>query len=85
MNVEEYIIARVNAVMHAGDAKIIKRLEGGMSNYTYVVECNGKKYTYRVPGKYAEKFVDRNDEWHYVKEVDKLNINNITTSELNNF
>ena len=62
MNVEEYIIARVNAVMHAGDAKIIKRLEGGMSNYTYVVECNGKKYTYRVPGKYAEKFVDRNDE-----------------------
>ena len=79
MNVEEYIIARVNAVMHAGDAKIIKRLEGGMSNYTYVVECNGKKYTYRVPGKYAEKFVDRNDEWHNVKEVDKLNINNITT------
>ena len=79
MNVEEYIIARVNAVMHAGDAKIIKRLEGGMSNYTYVVECNGQKYTYRVPGKYAEKFVDRNDEWHNVKEVDKLNINNITT------
>ena len=79
MNVEEYIIARVNAVMHAGDAKIIKRLEGGMSNYTYVVECNGKKYTYRVPGKYAEKFVDRNDEWYNVKEVDKLNINNITT------
>ena len=53
MFIEDYIIFRVNALLHAHDAKIVMRLEGGMSNYTYVVECQGKKYTYRVPGKFA--------------------------------
>ena len=79
MNVEEYIIARVNALLHTDSAKIVKRLEGGMSNYTYVVEGLGKKYTYRVPGKYAEKFVDRAEEWENIQEVSKLDLNNITT------
>ena len=55
------------------------RLEGGMSNYTYVVECQGKKYTYRVPGKFAEHFVDRDEEWANIQEVDRLGLNNITT------
>ena len=50
MTIEDYIVFRVNALLHAHDAKIVMRLEGGMSNYTYVVECQGKKYTYRVPG-----------------------------------
>lgn len=79
MNVEEYIVARVNAILHCQDAKIVKRLEGGMSNYTYVVECMGKKYTYRVPGKCAEKFVNRDDEWQNLQEVEKLHISNVTT------
>ena len=79
MNVEEYIIIRVNALLHAHDAHIVKRLEGGMSNYTYVVECQGKKYTYRVPGKFAEKFVDREEEWANIQEVDRLGLNNVTT------
>ena len=79
MNVEEYIIARVNALLHTDSAKIVKRLEGGMSNYTYIVEGLGKKYTYRVPGKYAEKFVDRVEEWENIQEVSKLDLNNVTT------
>ena len=79
MTIEEYIIFRVNALLHAHDAKIDKRLEGGMSNYTYVVECQGKKYTYRVPGKFAERFVDRDDEWAIIQEVDRLGLNNVTT------
>lgn len=79
MNVEEYIIARVNALMHTDDAIIVKRLEGGMSNYTYVVETRGKKYTYRVPGKYAEKFVDRVEEWENIQEVNRLGLNNATS------
>ena len=79
MNVEEYIIARVNALMHTEDAAIVTRLEGGMSNYTYVVETRGKKYTYRVPGKYAEKFVDRVEEWDNIQEVNKLGLNNATS------
>lgn len=79
MNVEEYIVARVNALSHSDNAKIVKRLEGGMSNYTYIVECLGKKYTYRVPGKFAEKFVDRVEEWENIQEVNKLGLNNVTT------
>jgi Predicted choline kinase involved in LPS biosynthesis len=79
MNVEEYIVLRANAILHNIDAKIVKRLEGGMSNYTYVVESQGKKYTYRVPGKYAEKFVDREEEWDNIKEVESLGLNNETT------
>lgn len=79
MNVEEYIVARVNALMHTKDAAIVKRLEGGMSNYTYVVETRGKRYTYRVPGKYAEKFVDRVEEWDNIQEVNKLSLNNATS------
>ena len=79
MNVEEYIVARVNALMHTQDAAIVKRLEGGMSNYTYVVETRGKHYTYRVPGKYAEKFVDRVEEWDNIQEVNKLSLNNATS------
>ena len=79
MNIEEYIVFRVNALLQAHDAHIVMRLEGGMSNYTYVVECEGKKYNYRVPGKYAERFVDREEEWANIQEVDRLGLNNVTT------
>ena len=78
MEIEAYIVKRVNLLMNATDAKILKRLEGGMSNYTYVVECQGIKYTYRVPGKFAERFVDRNEEWDNIQKVDKLGVNNKT-------
>ena len=78
MNIEEYIVFRVNALLHAHDARIVMRLEGGMSNYTYVIECQGKQYTYRVPGKFAERFVDRVEEWENIQEVNRLGLNNIT-------
>lgn len=79
MNIEEYIIARINMLLHTDDARIVKRLEGGMSNYTYVVESKGEKHTYRVPGKFAERFVDRNDEWFNIQQIDALGLNNNTT------
>ncbi len=78
MFIEDYIIFRVNALLHSHNSKIVKRLEGGMSNYTYVVECEGKNYTYRVPGKFAERFVDRVEEWENIQEVNRLGLNNIT-------
>ena len=79
MNIEEYIVFRVNALLQAHDARIVMRLEGGMSNYTYVVESQGKKYTYRVPGKFAERFVNREEEWANIQEVNRLGLNNVTT------
>ena len=78
MNIEDYIIARVNYLMRVRDAQIVKRLERGMSNYTYVVESQGNKYTYRVPGIYAEKFVDREDEQAVIQQVEELGLNNET-------
>ncbi|MCF0206091.1 MAG: phosphotransferase [Bacteroidales bacterium] len=79
MNIEEYIVTRVNAILHNNDTQIVKRLEGGMSNYTFVVDNNGTKYTYRVPGKFAERFVDRTDEWENIQKIEVLGINNNTT------
>ena len=54
------------------------RLMGGMSNYTYVVEVKHKKYTFRIPGKKAENFVDRVVEKHNIELVDQLHLNNKT-------
>jgi len=76
MNIEEYIAARANALLHADDARIVKRLEGGMSNYTYIIESRGRRYTYRVPGKYAERFVNREVEQRNVLLVEPLGLNN---------
>lgn len=57
---------------------IEKRLMGGMSNYTYVIAVNEKKYTFRIPGKNAEKFVDRVVEKHHIDLVEDLGLNNHT-------
>lgn len=64
--------------------KIVKRLMGGMSNYTYVFELklqkllnkkNEKKYTLRVPGEKAEKFVNRVIEKENIERVKNLDLN----------
>ena len=75
---EKYIVKRAGEVLQASDVRIIKRLEGGMSNYTYVIAADGKKYTYRVPGKHAEMFVNRVDELAHIEAVKPLNLNNET-------
>lgn len=60
------------------DIKVEKRLMGGMSNYTYVINVSGKLYTFRIPGKKAEKFVDRIVEKHHIELVEDLGLNNKT-------
>jgi len=60
------------------DAIVLNRLMGGMSNSTYVVEIDSTKYTFRIPGKKAEVFVDRVDEEKNIEVVDSLGINNET-------
>lgn len=78
-NIEQYIIGQANKVLGTNNTTIVKRLEGGMSNYTYVIQADGNKYTYRVPGKFAEKFVDRDIEKANIDKVDTLGLNNKTT------
>lgn len=55
-----------------------KRLLGGKSNYTYVVKADQKLYTFRIPGKNAEYFVDRHHELNNIKVSEALNLNNKT-------
>lgn len=57
--------------------KFVKRLLGGMSNYTCVIQDEDNKlYTFRFPGKNAENFVDRNEE--------KFNLNLLNDFSLTN-
>ncbi len=58
--------------------KVVNRLMGGMSNYTYVIEIDNKLYTFRIPGKKAEKFVDRDIEKANISLVEPLKLNNHT-------
>lgn len=60
------------------DVLVQERLMGGMSNYTYTMEVNNDLYTFRIPGKKAEKFVDRIVEEHHIKLVEDLELNNET-------
>lgn len=58
--------------------KIQQRLMGGRSNYTYVISDNEQLYTFRIPGKNAEFFVDREIEKNNVDVVHQLGLNNET-------
>ena len=60
------------------DVEVVERLMGGMSNYTYVIKVNSKLYTFRIPGKKAEKFVDRVVEAYHINLVESLDLNNNT-------
>lgn len=56
------------------ETEVLYRLMGGMSNYTYVVEFNDSKYTFRIPGKGAEHFVNRQVEREAIKLISELNL-----------
>ena len=60
------------------DVSLVKRLMGGMSNYTYVVDIAGQYHTFRIPGKNAERFVDRYEEAYHINRIRDLNLNNNT-------
>jgi thiamine kinase-like enzyme len=53
---------------------VLDRLKGGMSNSNYVVSVHGKKYTFRIPGKNAEVFVDRDIERQTLELIRPLHI-----------
>ncbi len=55
--------------------KIIKRFSGGMSNFTYLIEVDNELYTYRIPGKNSEVFINRTIEKSNIELVSKLGLN----------
>lgn len=60
------------------DVSVVKRLMGGMSNYTYVIQVKKQLFTFRIPGKNADKFVDRRVESANIELVKSLGLNNNT-------
>ncbi len=60
------------------DIEVVERLMGGMSNYTYIIKVKSKLYTFRIPGKKAEKFVNRIVEAGNIELVKTLDLNNNT-------
>ncbi len=80
MTNEQIIKAVSSKVLNVKEDEVVvvNRLMGGMSNYTYVIKVNDKLYTFRIPGKKAEKFVDRVVEDFHIKLVEDLDLNNKT-------
>ncbi len=77
---EEFIIEKVSEILDVDkcDVKVVERLMGGMSNIMHIVEVGGEKFTFRIPGKKANNFVDREIELKNIEIVDSLNVNNET-------
>lgn len=74
---EDFIIKEAQKILKR-EVKVLTRLLGGMSNYTYVIESNGEKYTFRQPGENAFHFVDRDIELKNIRLVEPLGITNHT-------
>jgi len=75
---DEKILSEARKILKADDVKIVERLLGGMSNYTYIIEADGTLYTFRIPGEYSEHFVDRSAEIQNIRIVEGLKITNQT-------
>lgn len=80
MTNEQKIIEVCTTVLNVTEEEVTveHRLMGGMSNYTYVIKIKDELYTFRIPGKNAEKFVDREVEAHHITLVEPLELNNET-------
>lgn len=57
------------------DLSYISKLKLGMSNNMYLLTNHKEKYTFRVPGKNANLFVNRTDEENNLNSIKDLNIN----------
>lgn len=57
------------------NVKLIKRLEYGMSNYTYIFSVENKKVVFRLPGENSHVFINREYEKYNIEQVEKLGIN----------
>ncbi|MFA5543968.1 MAG: choline/ethanolamine kinase family protein [Bacilli bacterium] len=72
------VILGFNKILNIDNGEFDHRLLGGMSNYTFVMKVNNDYYTYRIPGDFAEVFVDRDIEVKNIKIMESLGISNET-------
>lgn len=69
---EQHILTE--AKKHFKNPIIDFRLLGGMSNYMYVIKDGDKRYTLRILGEHAEKFVWRNEEKDMIPIFESLGV-----------
>lgn len=60
------------------DIKVINRLLGGKSHYTYLIEVGNESYVIRLIGEGGNLFVDRREEYENLKKGAQLGLNNET-------
>lgn len=75
--IENEVIDRVSIGLNVTkkDVRIVERLKGGVSHYTYHVNVGSRDYTYRKIGEGGNLFVDRKTEFQMIKKVVPLDIN----------
>jgi non-canonical purine NTP pyrophosphatase (RdgB/HAM1 family) len=75
--IENEIMERVSIGLNVSkeNVKIIERLKGGVSHYTYHVSVDKNDYTYRKIGEGGNLFVDRKTEFQMIIKIEPLNIN----------
>lgn len=71
-------IAATSLNVEPKEIKVIERLFGGKSHYTYLIEVLNQKYTIRIIGEGGNLFVDRKTEDKNIKIIDQLDLNNET-------
>ncbi len=64
---EDRILKHLKQIYKTDNITVESRLLSGMSNYTYVIKVDNNLYTYRIPGKNAGNFVNRNEEEHILQ------------------
>ncbi|MCL2736632.1 MAG: phosphotransferase [Propionibacteriaceae bacterium] len=64
MNSNNEALATIETVFGVSQAEItgIRPLQGGLTNLSFVFECQGTAYVYRLPGAGSDKLIDRHDE-----------------------
>lgn len=73
MNIQEFI-SDLNSKT-SSDFHLVDRLLGGKSNYTYIIKNPQEElFTMRIPGDYADLFIDHQNERKNLKEVISLGI-----------
>ncbi len=75
--IEKEVLQRVALGLNVSEdqVKIVERLKGGVSHYTYHVKVNDQDYTYRKIGEGGNLFVDRKTEFKMINKAIPLNIN----------
>ena len=76
-SIENEVIERIAIGLNVSedDVKIVERLKGGVSHYTYHVTIKDESYTYRKIGEGGNLFVDRKTEFQMINKIVPLDIN----------